>query len=524
MDSKQYYEKLSQFFFGKTKLSKLFHASFYAFITHTYFPQVFSVPFNFLAQETHNYEAVDYNTDAQHIDTSQITVTAPDLDTHVFNGFKGLSEEEAQSLVDAHYTRIETPFKLASKYHYNRPEYTALTAGLTIPDVAAHLNTDVEYNDGEVNTIVETVSSYHFSTRLDNHSRYNTPVANDKNIEFDKVVSVAKHINQDNDNNEADIIDDISYKKIMAKYHQNNKHYNDQKLIRASVLDDRILLIELANFMDGADRAVEKAYRDAYNQYGTKLEAIIFDLRDNPGGDDSITGTLIDDFSTAVYLGYTEQTSTSFPVIGRYIDFNVFGLSHYNSRRYGMTGQLSYLPIKILINNESASAAEVFAGTLQDVERAQIFGKTTSYGKGVAQAVLAPQLYQKGARLNVTWGIIHLPISGSYQAIGIQPDVLVEMTPRDKEYAYIYEKDFPNHIPHPEGKTEADPAPHRCKVDFDYSKGDKQAWFTADYLSGADSTKVHFGYDETMLCAIDSINETPQYSITTKNTQNIPQV
>ena len=85
-------------------------------------------------------------------------------------------------------------------------------------------------------------------------------------------------------------------------------------------------------------------------------------------------------------------------------------------------GALAELPMTVLVNEYSASAAELVAGALQDNHRATVIGAPT-FGKGSVQSILD---LPGGAGLKLTTMRYYTPNGHSIQAQGIQPDLVVE--------------------------------------------------------------------------------------------------
>ena len=81
------------------------------------------------------------------------------------------------------------------------------------------------------------------------------------------------------------------------------------------------------------------------------------------------------------------------------------------------------LPIVILTNQATASASEILAGALKDLEEATIVG-TTTYGKGVIQQLLT---LKTGAGIKVTVQEYYTPSRNKIQGIGIEPNEIVEL-------------------------------------------------------------------------------------------------
>jgi carboxyl-terminal processing protease len=140
-------------------------------------------------------------------------------------------------------------------------------------------------------------------------------------------------------------------------------------------------------------------------QAGGKLNALILDLRNNPGG-------LLDQAVaiSGAFIDQGEIVSTR----GRYAE---------DTQWLGVKGNdiLRGAPLVVLINGGSASASEIVAGALQDRQRAVLVG-TRSFGKGSVQTVI-PLPGNGGIRL--TTARYYTPSGRSIQGLGIMPDVSV---------------------------------------------------------------------------------------------------
>ena len=136
------------------------------------------------------------------------------------------------------------------------------------------------------------------------------------------------------------------------------------------------------------------------------LKGFVLDLRNNPGGVLQASVEVVDALVNEGLIVYTE---------GR--------IENSNQRFAATTGDIAQgLPIVVLINGGSASAAEIVAGALQDHRRAIIMG-TSSFGKGSVQTIL-PVGQNKGIKL--TTALYFTPSGRSIQAKGIDPDVLIK--------------------------------------------------------------------------------------------------
>lgn len=104
-------------------------------------------------------------------------------------------------------------------------------------------------------------------------------------------------------------------------------------------------------------------------------------------------------------------------------------------------------PIIVLVNEGSASAAEIVAGALQDNKKALILG-TKTFGKGSVQTILP---LSDGSGLRLTTSRYYTPSGRSIQLSGISPDIEMKYIPptdNEKEKShFIREKDLKGHMP-----------------------------------------------------------------------------
>jgi carboxyl-terminal processing protease len=136
-------------------------------------------------------------------------------------------------------------------------------------------------------------------------------------------------------------------------------------------------------------------------------EGFVIDMRDNPGG---LLQEAVDVSSLFVKEG----------VIVRVDERDRDQIEHY------ATGQhATDKPLVVLVNENSASASEVFAGALQDYSRATIVGQTT-FGKGSVQTV-EPLSFGGGVKFTIAHYLT--PLERVIDGVGVTPDEVVEMDP-----------------------------------------------------------------------------------------------
>jgi carboxyl-terminal processing protease len=145
------------------------------------------------------------------------------------------------------------------------------------------------------------------------------------------------------------------------------------------------------------------------------MKGLVLDLRNNPGG-------LLDQAVSVcdLFLEGGEVVSQR----GRRPD----DITRYNARPGDI---LNGLPMVVLINSGSASAAEIVAGALQDRHRAEVVG-LTSFGKGSVQTLIPLNGGQDGA-LKLTTARYYTPSGRSIQKTGIEPDLEVAATREQAE-------------------------------------------------------------------------------------------
>jgi len=175
--------------------------------------------------------------------------------------------------------------------------------------------------------------------------------------------------------------------------------------VRVRTLDNNYGYVRIAQFQIGTSgdmvREIETLKADNPN-----LRGLILDLRNNPGGVLQSSVEVADAFLDEGLVVYTE---------GR--------LENSDMRYHANPGEIAEdLPIVVLINEGSASAAEIVAGALQDHGRAVIIG-TRSFGKGSVQTIVP---ISDTRAIKLTTARYYTPNGRSIQAQGIVPDVNVE--------------------------------------------------------------------------------------------------
>ena len=197
------------------------------------------------------------------------------------------------------------------------------------------------------------------------------------------------------------------------------------------LLDEGIGYIRISQFQNPTAELVDEIVSDLVTDNEARLDSLILDLRNNPGGllnsSIDIANLFIDSDGIVVYTeGRRSSSNVSF------------------STKPGDI--LDGAPIVVLMNKGSASASEIVAGAMQDHKRAIIMGQE-SFGKGSVQSMLG---LEDGYGLKLTTARYYTPSGRSIQAKGIAPDIYLEdITLSSFEDAIdlrSQEKDLQNHL------------------------------------------------------------------------------
>ncbi|MDY1017638.1 S41 family peptidase [Pseudomonas coleopterorum] len=214
------------------------------------------------------------------------------------------------------------------------------------------------------------------------------------------------------------------------------------KSVKAQLLENGYGYLRITQFQVKTGEEVGKALAKLRKDNNGKLKGLILDLRNNPGGVLQSAVEVADHFLTKGLIVYTK---------GRIANSELrFSADPADASEH--------VPLVVLINGGSASAAEIVAGALQDQKRGILMG-TDSFGKGSVQTVLP---LNNDRALKITTALYYTPNGRSIQAQGIVPDVEVRQgkVTRDADTESFKEADLQGHLGNgnggadrPSGKT-----------------------------------------------------------------------
>ncbi len=205
--------------------------------------------------------------------------------------------------------------------------------------------------------------------------------------------------------------------------------------VKSRLLEPGFGYIRIAHFQTRTPGDLLSAISKLKKVADGRLQGVVLDLRDNPGG----------------LLNAAIAVSDAFVTDGDIV--RIEGRAEHSQQRFEAKPDdlLNGAPMVVLVNGGSASASEIVAGALQDHRRAVIMGHQT-FGKGSVQTVLP---ISDKAAIKLTTARYFTPGGRSIQAEGIKPDIPltpVKISPRDTPDTHLKEAELAGHLSNPNGK------------------------------------------------------------------------
>ena len=195
--------------------------------------------------------------------------------------------------------------------------------------------------------------------------------------------------------------------------------------VESSVIEPGYAYVRLIQFQSRTGEMMAKDIRRLLEEKENRIAGIVLDLRDNPGGMLSAAVGVAAAFLPAnAPIVITEGTGSdsNMRLYARTADYLGDDDADYLE---GLPAAVKTLPVIVLVNGESASAAEIVAGALQDNKRATIVG-TKTFGKGSIQTVIP---FGDGTGMELTTAYYYTPSGRRIQGQGVIPDIVVEPRP-----------------------------------------------------------------------------------------------
>jgi len=206
------------------------------------------------------------------------------------------------------------------------------------------------------------------------------------------------------------------------------------KSVKAKLVRKHYAYVKISQFQERTDDDFVKAFEKLEKKDKGKIEGVVLDLRNNPGGLLNQAVKIADRFISSGQI---------VSIKGRDEGDNIVFRAKQSKTIVGY-------PLVVLTNAGSASASEIVAGAIQDHHRGVIMGSPT-FGKGSVQTIIP---LSDGSGLRLTTALYYTPSGRSIQAEGIKPDIEIDplsliKKPKGKkikEIPFIKEKDLKHHL------------------------------------------------------------------------------
>lgn len=176
----------------------------------------------------------------------------------------------------------------------------------------------------------------------------------------------------------------------------------EEKTVFTTILSNRIGYMQVTGFKKVTRKQFSKAIKKMKKK---NVKALIIDLRNNGGGLLDIGVDMLDEMLPKGLVVYSKDKEGNI------------------TKEYAKSEDSFDKPVAILVNENSASCSEVFAGAMQDKERAVLVG-TKTFGKGIVQGVFK---LEDGSALKMTISKYYTPKGRNIHGKGLTPDILVEL-------------------------------------------------------------------------------------------------
>ena len=186
--------------------------------------------------------------------------------------------------------------------------------------------------------------------------------------------------------------------------------------ITSKMLDGGIGYIQISEFQSKTEEQFKSALADLKKQ---GMKSLIVDVRSNPGGLITAAANILDQILPEGTVVYTEDK--------------------YGKREdYASDSKCLKCPIAVLVNENSASASEIFAGAIKDYNYGTLIG-TKTFGKGIVQTVFP---LEDGDAVKITTAKYYTPKGNYIHGVGIEPDINLTYKysgPEDEAYDMKYD-------------------------------------------------------------------------------------
>lgn len=233
--------------------------------------------------------------------------------------------------------------------------------------------------------------------------------------------------------------------------------------VKFKLTDTGYPYVRITQFQEHTGQDLAKALMTIHEKTEGPIKGLVLDLRNNPGGlvtsAVSVSAAFLKKDSLVVYSdGRTADSKMRLFANPR----NYIGPDPADDYLKDLPADFKTIPMVVLVNAGSASAAEIVSGALQDHHRATVLG-TQSFGKGTIQTLLP---LSNGSAVKLTVARYFTPSGRSIQAKGITPDLIVEdpaITP-EEDAKLRREANLANHLANPKDSEASAKVPANVAV------------------------------------------------------------
>ena len=213
---------------------------------------------------------------------------------------------------------------------------------------------------------------------------------------------------------------DVELRVRRAAHAQVEMLHLERQIVRFHTVDvaaeDSRAVVRVSEFLDGTPRElVEELARQPPE---TLLHGVVLDFRGNPGGVVDAAVRFASAFLPPNTLVITAHGRPGTPV-QPYMTSELFDIRGPDGQRTPLIETLREIPLVVIVDQQTASSAEIVAGALQDHHRARIVGCSRSLGKGTIQSIVP--LSNRYA-IKLTTARFHTPQGRVLDGAGVMPD------------------------------------------------------------------------------------------------------
>lgn len=304
---------------------------------------------------------------------------------------------DVNSMIEGMYAGMVASLGDPYSVYYTEDEWKALmqeTEGIYY-GIGAYISLDKTTGFGKINGVIENTPAQEAGLR-ENDIIYQIDGELAQGLELTEIVSRIKgeagttvHLTLYREGEEDYLEVDVVRKQI------------ESPTVNYEMLNDQIGYIQITEF---DDVTVDQFAEALAVIKGSDAKGLVLDLRSNPGGSLSAVVDIARQILPRGLIVYTQDRA------GEKVEYSCKGENELQ------------IPLVVLVNGNSASAAEILAGAVKDYGTGTLIG-TTTFGKGIVQRILP---LTDGTALKLTVSAYYTPKGNNIHNIGIEPDIECE--------------------------------------------------------------------------------------------------